>query len=119
MNRAQRRAARPARSRGGMLPLCPPGQHAFGRLAGTVAGEEVAVRVVCGRCGRTFGQVMHESPADLELFRGWLRTEFQTAAKEHVEACPRRFSPDYLASDDCPGCARQDSATRLGMAVGI
>lgn len=116
MNRAQRRAARkPTAPR----PLCPPGQHAFGKVSGTVAGEEVAVRVVCQKCGRTFGQVMHESPADLELFRGWLRSELAAAADEHVEACPRRFSPDYLASDGCPGCARQDAATRMAMGVGI
>jgi hypothetical protein len=110
-----RRPLRP----GVRVPLCPPGQHQFGKLAGTVAGEEVAVRVVCGRCSRTFGQVMHESPADLERFRAWLRDELVAAAGEHLEACPRRFSPDYLASDGCPGCARQDAATRLAMGVGI
>lgn len=117
MNRNQRHAAArtPARSR----PLCAPGKHAFGRVSATVAGDEAAVRVVCATCRRTFGQVMHESPADLELFRGWLRGELRAAADEHLEACPRRFSPDYLASDGCPGCARQDAAARLAMGVGL
>jgi hypothetical protein len=118
MNRTQRRAMKRA-SPGRPLPICPPGQHRFGKLTGTVAGEEVAARVVCQRCSRTFGQVMHDSPEDLELFRGWLRTEFVAAAGEHLAACPRRFSPDYLASDGCPGCQRQDAAARLSMVVGV
>lgn len=118
MNRADRRAST-RRKPGPPAPLCPPGKHAFGKLTGTVAGEQAAVAVVCNRCRRTFGQVMNESPADLALFREWLRTELVTAAGEHVEACPRRFSPDYLASDGCPGCLRQDSASRLAMGVGI
>lgn len=102
-----------------MLPLCPPGQHRFGRMSATVAGEEMAVRVLCQRCGRTFGQVMHESPADLERLRLWLANQFAEAVDQHLDACPRRFGPDYLASDGCEGCAGQDSATRLSMAVGI
>lgn len=112
MNRARRRAVKPPRPR----PLCSPGKHAFGRVSATVAGKGAAVRVVCSTCRRTFGQVMHESPADLELFRGWLRDELRAAVEEHLEACPRRFSPDYLPSD---GCARQDAAARLAMGVGV
>lgn len=117
MNRAARRQADRARSRSARI--CAPGQHKFGRVSATVAGEETAVAVLCSRCRRTFGQVMHESPADLELFRGWLREELRAAADDHLDACPRRFSPDYLASDGCSGCLRRDAVTRLALGVGL
>lgn len=79
MNRAARRAAareaaKHARRNGtGKLPpRCPPGEHAFAKLVGTVAGAAAATRVICSKCRRTFQQVMEESPEDLELYRTWL-----------------------------------------------
>lgn len=119
MNRAARRAAARTLTKGAPVPpLCAPGSHAFARISGTVEGVEQVVRVVCRRCRRTFGQVMEQSPADLAIYRQWLEAELAQARGQHLEACPRRFAPDYPASDGCPGCARQDAATRMREGLG-
>ena len=77
MNRQQRREAERLAKRqralgGRSLPtICPPGQHAFGKLSGTFRGEEVAARVVCSKCRRTFEQVCIAQPEVLEDFKAW------------------------------------------------
>lgn len=53
-------------------PVCQPGTHAFGEIAGTYRGETVARRVVCSNCRRTFEQVLEEQPEELARFQAWL-----------------------------------------------
>lgn len=74
MNRAGRRALARQRDaeRAKLPPLCPSGQHAFGRVAGTYKGVEVAVRVMCSRCRRLIEQVFDEQPEELARYRAWL-----------------------------------------------
>lgn len=76
MNRAARRQAERSAVKPSLVsPLCPSGHHAFARLAGTVAGDEVAVRVVCTECRRPFEQVMEEQPEELARYRAFLESE--------------------------------------------
>jgi hypothetical protein len=90
VNRALRRLARGPK-------LCAPGTHQF--QAWTAAGN--IERIVCIRCGRTFMQVMEESPADLAIYRRWLAGELGKA--QHVHP-PNPLKPLVKG---CPGCDRE------------
>lgn len=107
MNRAERRAAlRSARRNGHGLPKrCPPGMHAFGKIAAIVGGRETTARVVCRTCRRTFQQVMGESPEDLAMYRAFVAAEIRSIV--HDRACPRGFDKAALPVSGCAGCARE------------
>ena len=74
MNRAQRRVQARSAGRSGVSlpPICPPGQHTFGEVAGRIAGKIVTRRVVCSRCRRLIEQVLDEQPEELARFRAWM-----------------------------------------------
>lgn len=94
VNRAQRRALprKPPK-------LCATGTHAY--QAWTVAGE--TKRVVCTGCGRTFEQVMEESPADLAIYRRWLAEELGKAVHNHEP------DPKGPFIEGCTGCDREQA----------
>lgn len=80
-------------------PLCKPGTHSYQDWQ--AAGQ--TVRVVCTACGRTFQQVMVQSPGDLEIYRQWLAIEVTKAEHAHPT---NPAAAQYEFVNGCPGCER-------------
>lgn len=58
---------------GDRIPLCPPLTHRIREVTGRYQGEDVATVVHCEVCGRTWDQILVESPEDRAAFEGWLK----------------------------------------------
>lgn len=56
----------------GPPPLCAPGEHALGRVDGTVKGDVVASVVMCSRCRRTFQEILDEDADYAAKYQEWV-----------------------------------------------
>lgn len=103
--RQQRRAAERA-AVGGLLPMpppkrkgvCIPGEHIFVEVIGTVEGAPAAKIVSCMACGRTFREILAESPLERAIFEAFIRHRTEAAEHDHGP------DPEGLPTAGCAGC---------------